>query len=318
MEYRLLGPLEVLDGSGHKLALGGARQQSVLASLLLRAGQTVALERLVDELWGEPPATAARTVQAYVSRLRHELPEGAIESRPGGYALQLDGARLDLQAFEQGAEQGRAALAAGDCERAAQILREALALWRGPALAGLASAALRREAERLEEQRLQVLENRLEADLGRGRHREVIPELQALIDEERFRERLRAQLMLALYRSGRHGDALELYRKTRRLLVQELGMEPGQELRRLEQAILQEDKVLDLPPEEGRSNLPLQPTPLIGRERELGEVIALLRAGRLLTLTAPAESARPDWLWRRPPRWPRASEMACGSCPSGC
>jgi YVTN family beta-propeller protein len=244
MEYRLLGPLEVLDGRGHKLPLAGARQQSVLAALLLRAGQTVAVERLVDQLWEEPPATAARTVQVYVSRLRKELREGAIESRPGGYALLLDGDRLDLRAFEQAAEEGRAALATGDCERAAQLLQEALALWRGPALAGLPSEALRREAERLEELRLQVLENRLEADLRRGRHREVVPELQALVAEQPFRERLRAQLMLALYRSGRQGDALGLYRETRRLLVEELGMEPGQELRRLEQAILVNDSAL--------------------------------------------------------------------------
>jgi predicted ATPase/DNA-binding SARP family transcriptional activator len=287
MEYRVLGPLEVLDDIGHKLPLGGSRQQSVLASLLLRAEQTVALERLIDELWEEPPATAARTVQVYVSRLRHELRDGAIESRSGGYALLLDGDRLDLRAFEEGAEEGRAALASRDCDRAAQLLRQALALWRGPALAGLPSEALRREAERLEELRLQVLEDRLEADLGRGRQREVVPELQALVAEEPFRERPRAQLMLALYRSGRPGDALELYRETRRLLVEELGMEPSQELRKLEQAILQGDRALELPPKEGRSNLPVEPTRLIGRERELGEVIDLLQHSRLLTLTGP-------------------------------
>ena len=117
MEYRLLGPLEVLDASGHKLPLGGAMQQSVLASLLLRAGQTVGLERLIDDLWGEPPETAARTVQAYISRLRHQFPEGMIESRPGGYALLLNSDRLDLHTFEQTSEQGRAALANGDWER---------------------------------------------------------------------------------------------------------------------------------------------------------------------------------------------------------
>jgi predicted ATPase/DNA-binding SARP family transcriptional activator len=287
MEYRVLGPLEVLDGSGRLLPLAGARQQSVLAALLLQAGQTVAVERLVDQLWEEPPATAARTVQVYVSRLRKELREGAIESRPGGYALLLDGDRLDLQAFEQAGEEGQAALVSGDYERAAHLLREALTVWRGPALAGLPSEALRREAERLEELRVQVLENRLEAELRRGRHREVVPELQALVAEQPFRERLRAQLMLALYRSGRQGDALELYRETRRLLVEELGMEPGQELRRLEQAILREDKGLNLPPQKGRTNLPLQPTPLIGRQGELLQVGDLLRASRLLTLTGP-------------------------------
>jgi class 3 adenylate cyclase len=247
MEYRLLGPLEVLDASGQKLHLGGAMQQSVLASLLLRADQTVALERIVDELWEEPPATAARTVQVYVSRLRHELPHGAIESRPGGYAVVLDGHELDLHAFERLAGQGQAALATGECERAASLLREAIALWRGPALAGLTSETLRREAERLEEGRLSVIEDRIEADLGSARHREIVPELNALVAEHPFRERLRAQLMRALYRSGRPGDALALYRETRRLLVDELGMEPGQDLRELEQAILRQDAELEAP-----------------------------------------------------------------------
>src|SRR5215208_1923609 len=180
MEYRVLGPIEVLDASGQKLPLGGAMQQSVLVSLLLRAGQAVALERLVDELWDEPPTTAARTVQAYVSRLRHTLPDGAIESHPGGYMFVLKGDGLDLDAFERRAEAGHLALASGECEEAANLLGEALALWRGPALAGLPSEALRRQADRLEEQRLQALENRFEADLGCGRQREVVPGLQTL------------------------------------------------------------------------------------------------------------------------------------------
>ena len=244
MEYRALGPLEVLDGSGHKLPLGGVRQQTVLASLLLRAGETVGLERLVDELWEEPPATAARTIQAYVSRLRHLLPAGAIESRPGGFALLLNGARLDLHTFEQTAEEGRAALASGEHERAGQLLRQAFALWRGPALAGLTSDALRREAARLEELRYEVLEDRLEADLGCGREREIVPELQALVAEHPFRERPRSQLMLALYRAGRQTEALAAYQDARRTLVDELGVEPSAHLRELEKAILRQDASL--------------------------------------------------------------------------
>jgi DNA-binding SARP family transcriptional activator len=247
MEYRLLGPLEVLDASGRKLPLGGAMQQSVLASLLLRAGQTVGLERLIDDLWDEPPETAARTVQAYISRLRHQLPEGMIESRPGGYAVLLNGDRLDLHTFEQTSEQGRAALANGDSERARQLLRDALALWRGPALAGLPSDALRREAERLEELHLQVLEDRLEADLERGSHREVVAELQALVAEQPFRERLRVHLMVALYRAGRQTEALDAYQDARRILVDELGIEPSAPLRELEQAILRQDTSLAPP-----------------------------------------------------------------------
>ena len=268
MEYRILGSIEVLDPSGRKLALGGAMQQSVLASLLLRAGQTVVLDRLVEELWDDPPASAARTVQAYVSRLRHELPKRAIESRPGGYVLRLDGDELDLDTFARGAEEGHAALAAGDHEQAARLLREALALWRGPALAGLTSEALRRHAEQLEEQRLSALEDRLEADLESARHSEIVPELTALVAEHPFRERLRAQLMKAFYRSGRPGEALALYRETRRLLVEELGMEPGQELRELEQAILRQDPELaEAPsPEPRTAATEIAPVPLLERE----------------------------------------------------
>src|SRR5262245_59581938 len=177
MEYRVLGPLEVLAAGGERLALGGAMQQSVLASLLLRAGQTVALERLIDDLWDEPPETATRTVQAYVSRLRHELPRGAIESGPGGYRLVLDGAELDLETFERQALEGRRALSAGHYEEAGRLLRSALALWRGPPLAGLTSEALERQAERLEELRLTTLEDRLTADLGAAREAEIVPEL---------------------------------------------------------------------------------------------------------------------------------------------
>jgi class 3 adenylate cyclase len=245
MEYRVLGSLEVVDSVGHRLSLGGARQQTVLASLVLRAGRTVPLQRLVDELWEKPPGTAAKTVQVYISRLRRQLHAGAIESRPGGYALVLDGDRLDLAQFERTAEEGRRALASGDAERAAELLRDALALWRGPALSGLASETLRREAERLEELRLQALEDRLEADLGRGCEREAVAELQPLVAEHPFRERLRAQLMLALYRAGRQTEALEIYRETRKLLADELGLEPSAELRELERRMLAHDPELE-------------------------------------------------------------------------
>ncbi|MGN6431003.1 MAG: BTAD domain-containing putative transcriptional regulator [Gaiellaceae bacterium] len=268
MEYRVLGPVEVEAAGGQKLALGGAMQQSVLASLLLRRGQTVGLERLVDDLWDEPPETAARTIQSYVSRLRHELPEGAIQSHPGGYRLVLDGAELDLERFEQRAEEGHTALAAGDYERAAGVLREALDLWHGPALVGLNSEALRREAQRLEELRLSVLEDRFEADLGRGRHGELVAELTAVVDEHPFRERPRAQLMRALYYSGRPGDALALYRDGRRLLMEELGLEPGQALRELEQAILRQDAQLEAPGRERSTPaVPLSVAPVLRIER---------------------------------------------------
>jgi class 3 adenylate cyclase/tetratricopeptide (TPR) repeat protein len=262
MEYRVLGSLEVLDGSGQRIPLGGARQQTVLGSLLLRAGRTVPLERLVDELWETPPETAAKTVQVYVSRLRRLLSPGAIESRSGGYALVLDGDRLDLTQFERLADEGRTALGAGQADRAAQLLREALALWRGPALGGLAAEALRREADSLEETRLQVLEDRLEADLARGREREIVPELQALVAEHPFRERLRGQLMFALYRTGRQTEALEVYRDGRTLLSDELGLEPSEELRRLEQRMLAHDPELEpAPSSPATPGAPVTPPP---------------------------------------------------------
>jgi class 3 adenylate cyclase len=263
MEYRVLGSLEVVDGRGRRLPLGGARQQSVLASLILKAGRTVPLQRLVEELWETPPKTAEKTVQVYVSRLRRQLNAGAIESRRGGYALVLDGDHLDLAQFEQIADEGRKALRAGDCERAARLLRDALALWRGPALSGLSSQTLEREAERLEELRLQALEDRLEADLGRGRERDVVAELQPLVAAHPFRERLRAMLMLGLYRSGRQTDALDVFRETRALLSEQLGLEPSEALRQLERRILEHDPELEVRLPEATA-----PTPVVSRPEE--------------------------------------------------
>jgi class 3 adenylate cyclase len=299
MEYRVLGSLEVLAASGEKLALGGVMQQSVLASLLLRREQTVALERLIDDLWDEPPETAARTVQAYVSRLRHELPKGAIESRPGGYRLVLDGSNFDLEAFEHRAEEGHRALATGQSEEARRLLCSALALWRGPALAGLSSDALRRQAERLEELRLTVLEDRLEADLRCARDAEIVPELKTLVAEHPFREHLHALLMRALYRSGRPGEALALYRETRRLLVDELGMEPGQELRELEQAILRQDTELEAPRRRRSTapapHVPVEPEPRIEQPapREVRKTVTILFCD-IVDSTARGESTDPE------------------------
>ena len=296
MEYRVLGSLEVLDASGKQVPLGGARQRTVLGSLLLRAGETVPLERLVDELWERPPETAAKTVQVYVSRLRRLLSPGAIESRSGGYALRLDGDVLDLTQFERLAVEGRSALSAAEWERAASLLGDALSLWRGPALGGLSAEPIRREADRLEEARLQALEDRIEADLGRGREREVVPELRALVDEHPFRERLRAQLMRALYAAGRQAEALELYRETRILLDEELGLEPGAELRELERRMLSHDPQLERAPETPQAAAP--PPPL--------ETAAPIRARRPATVvfadvvesTAMAEQLDPESVHR--------------------
>jgi DNA-binding SARP family transcriptional activator len=244
MYFRLLGPLEVVSDRDLPLALGGVKQRSLLAVLLLEANQLVSTDRLIDQLWGAaPPATAAKSIQVYVSRLRKSLGEGRLLTRPPGYVLPVGPDELDLARFEQLA--GEASRTAP--ESAAGKLREALALWRGPALADLAYEPFAQvEIARLEEMRLAVLEQRIEADLALGRHAELVGELEALVTRHPVRERLRRQLMLALYRSARQAEALEAYRAARRELSEELGLEPSEELKRLEQAILRQDPGLDL------------------------------------------------------------------------
>ncbi len=257
LEFRVLGPLEVLD-KGEPLDLGGANLRGLLAILLLNAGEVVSSDRLISQLWNEqPPKTAAKSLQVLISQLRRTLePQRAkgelgtlVRTRRPGYVLEIEREQLDLGLFERLAEKGREALASGDAELAAGTLREALELWRGPPLADLAYAAFAQgEISRLEGVRLAVLEDRIEADIERGRHAEVIGELQELIAAEPLRERPRAQLMLALYRSGRQAEALDVYREARRTLVDELGIEPGKELRELEAAVLSQDHSLDLAP----------------------------------------------------------------------
>jgi DNA-binding SARP family transcriptional activator len=244
MQFRLLGPLEVTE-QNREAVLGGVKQRSLLALLLLHANEVVATDRLIAELWGEsPPATVSKSIQSYVMRLRRELGPERLSTRPPGYVLNVAPDELDLAVFERLREEARRAEPA----RAAQKLREALALWRGPPLADLAYEPFAQtEIARLEELRLAALEDRVDADLAVGRHGDVAGELEALIAAHPLRERLRAQLMLALYRSGRQAEALHAYRAARRELADELGLEPGEELRRLEQAILQQDPGLEAP-----------------------------------------------------------------------
>ena len=287
--FGLLGPLTV-SREGTELPLGGPKQRALLAILLLDANQAVSADRLIDALWGDrPPDTAKNTLQVYVSQLRKLLPEGSLETVAPGYRLAVEPEALDLARFEELAHQGRAALGIGDAATAAQALGAALALWRGPALADLALEEFAQaEALRLEELRLAVLEDRIEADLALGRHGPLVAELEHLIVENPFRERLRAQLMLALYRSGRQAEALAVYQRTRRTLVDELGIEPGESLRQLEQAILAHDPSLDTPAGGGTAEtIPAPPTPLLGRERELAALAELCRRDdvRLVTLT---------------------------------
>ncbi|WP_187414659.1 BTAD domain-containing putative transcriptional regulator [Nonomuraea sp. PA05] len=235
MELRILGPLEAL-ADGTTLDLGAAKQQVILGVLLLHPNQVVSAGRLVDEVWGEsPPSSAPKIVQGYVSGLRRILGGDAIVTRGGGYLAVVPPDTLDADRFEQLAREGRAA----DPGRAAGLFRQALALWRGEALAGLAfRSSAAGEVERLTEQRIGAVEELMEAELALGGGAALVPGLRELVVAQPYRERPRAQLMLALYRSGRQAEALAVYRDTRRLLAEELGVEPGPELRRMERLVL--------------------------------------------------------------------------------
>jgi DNA-binding SARP family transcriptional activator len=242
MDYRVLGSLEVRDGD-RLLSLAGAKQRALLALLLLNANRVVSRERLIDELWGEePPETAVQSVQVYVSRLRRLLPDATLLTRAPGYVLEVEPEAFDLHRFERLAADARKA----DPERASHLLREALELWRGPALAEFDEPFARVEGGRLEDLRLTALEERFAADLALGRHADLIGELETLIVDNPHRERLRGQLMVALYRSGRQTEALEAYRQARETL-DELGIEPSADLRQLEKAILTQATALERP-----------------------------------------------------------------------
>jgi DNA-binding SARP family transcriptional activator/streptogramin lyase len=244
MEFLILGPLEALE-EGRPVALGGSKQRAVLAILLLHAPDVVSRDRLIDELWGaSPPETAPTALQVYVSQLRKILGRETIVTRPRGYAMQVGSGELDLDRFERLVDDARAQ----DAAEAADTLRAALALWRGTPLAEFDSVEFAHaERARLTEQRLTALEQRIEADLTLGRHAAVVPELEGLVREHPLRERLRGQLMRALYRCGRQADALDVYRTGRRLLDEELGLEPDDALQRLEKAILNHEPSLEAP-----------------------------------------------------------------------
>ena len=244
IEFRILGPLEVI-ADGEMVPLGGAKQRALLALLLLRPNEAVSVGRIVDELWGErAPPTAAKNVQVYVSHLRKALGDGVVVTQAPGYALQVADGAIDAQQAERAL-----ALAAGKppAERAA-VLNAALGLWRGVPLADLVDVPFAQaEVTRLDELRLQLVKRRTDAELELGRHEAVVVELERLVALHPFDEGLRVQLMLALYRSGRQTDALAVYRDARRALTTELGLEPGEDLRLLEQRILAHDPSLRPP-----------------------------------------------------------------------
>ncbi|MEU3463402.1 BTAD domain-containing putative transcriptional regulator [Streptomyces sp. NPDC006733] len=317
--FGILGATQAWNVDGSALVLGGPRRRALLALLLLDAGRVVTPERLIDGLYGEePPAGVANALQSQVSRLRHVLPQ-PVEFSPAGYRLVIDPDDVDAHRFERLSAQGREALAAGDPARAAELLREALALWRGPALADVGDAPFARpQVTRLEELRVSAAEDRMEAELALGGHRELVAGLRELVDAHPLRERLRGQLMRALYGSGRQSEALEAYEAARGELAETLGADPGPELAAVHLAVLRGDPELTpaahahVPrgtsptspttsmaasspppaPPGPRFALPAQLTSFVGRDEELERIGARLADGRLVTLIGPGGAGK--------------------------
>jgi predicted ATPase/DNA-binding SARP family transcriptional activator len=296
-QFRILGPIEALVDD-HPAALGAPKQRALLAFLLVNRRRVVTAEQLIDGLWGEtPPASAVQSLQVYVHGLRRALGAERIETAGKGYRLAVDEEELDLDRFERLLERGRAALEAGRGDDAADDLRDALAIWRGPALADLPEEARRAaESERLDELRLTALELHLDAELACGRHDAVVAELEQLTAEHPYREKFLRQRLLALYRCGRQAEALDVYRNARELLAEDLGLDPSPALQELERAILNQESSLAAPEPPNRSTrpLPVPPTPLVGRRLELAAVSALYReeGARLVTLTGPGGTGK--------------------------
>ena len=301
MEFRVLGPLEVVS-AGELIALGGRKQRIVLAMLLLHANEAVSSDKLVDAVWGEKASQSARTtLHVYIANLRRLVDTDGQHPRlirqTAGYLLRATDQELDLDRFRRLIEEGRAALALHDPMRAALLLRAALNLWRGPAFPDLVDVEPSiADLVTLEEQRLNALEDRIEADLEAGRADQVVTELAALVGEYPLRERLHAQRILALYRTGRSADALAAYQAARATLRDELGMDPSAGLQQLESAVLQQDPSLDVPAAQlpVRSPLPVPMNQLIGREREVTALTALLteQPVRLVTLLGPGGAGK--------------------------
>ena len=299
MDFRILGQLEAVD-NGEPVALGSPQQRALLARLLISANEVVATDRLIEDLWrGEPPDTARHTLHVYISRLRKviDADHTRLQHEGQGYRLTVAPDEFDAIRFERVAADGRGALARDDPATAATLLQEALSAWRGAALTDVADEAYARaEVTRLEDLRLATIEQRLWADLELGRHDEVVEELGDLVAQYPLREILWEQLMLALYRCGRQAEALRVYQTARSNLAGELGIEPGPALRRLEQQILSQDPELEQAPRPETdtipSELPLQRTSFVGRERELAQAAVLLRRSRLLTLTGAPGSGK--------------------------
>jgi DNA-binding SARP family transcriptional activator len=325
VEFRILGPLEVVD-DGRALRLGSRKQRALLALFVLHAGKVVSRDRLIDDLWhGDPPAAADTTLRSHISRLRSVLGASRLLSRPPGYTLVLAPEELDAARCEHLLAEARSVLARGNAAEAAERLRSALGLWRGSVLADVAYEPFAQgEIARLEELRLAVLEERIEADLAFARHADLVGELEALVAEHPLRERLRGQLMLALYRSGRQAEALESYGEVRRVLTDELGLEPSEALKELQRAILGQDPALQPPRHLEPEVTPVQdvaaPGPFVGRDRELRELLsglddALAGEGRLFLISGEpgiGKSRLVEQLTRRARE--RGAEVLVGRC----
>jgi predicted ATPase/DNA-binding SARP family transcriptional activator len=303
VEFLVLGPLAAVGPTGDVLSLGPPRRRALLAALLVHAGTAVSIDRLIDLLWGaRPPPTAATMVHGAVAGLRRVVEPGRgaqtptlLLTRGGGYALEVRPEQVDAVRFERLVAAGRPLVASAP-ERASQTLADALALWRGPALAGVEEPFARDAATRLEELRLECVEERIEAELALGHHHDVVADLDALVTQYPLRERLCAQLMVGMYRCGRQADALAAYRVLRRTLRAELALEPGPDLRRLERAVLLHSDDLErggpVRVRAPRSGLPIPISTFVGRVRERDEVAALLAKHRLVTLTGPGGSGK--------------------------
>ncbi|MGW6499116.1 BTAD domain-containing putative transcriptional regulator [Nonomuraea angiospora] len=297
MRFQILGPTSALGEDGEPVALGGPRVRALLTLLALHAGRIVGGEQLVDGMYGpRPPEGVANALQSQVSRLRRALGRDLVEFHPAGYRLVADPQDVDARRFELLAQQGRQALAGGDPGRAATLLREALELWRGAPLSDAPHAEA--AAAALAELRLAATEDRVQADLDLGRHRELVAELSQLTAAHPLRERLRAQLMRALYGSGRQAEALTVYDEARKILDEELGVEPGAGLAAAHLAVLRADPALGAaapdaaPAARRRQGLRAQLTSFVGRAEEIEEVAARLRANRLVTLIGPGGAGK--------------------------
>jgi YVTN family beta-propeller protein len=280
VEFRILGPLEVGDGH-NPVSLDAPKQRALLGVLLLHPNEVVSSERLIDELWGDRrPATAGKLVQTYISQLRRVLGAPLIETRPPGYLLRIEEDALDAARFRRLTTEARRLWTNGESERARALYAEALALWRGSPLADVSfESYAQNELDRLEEERLRVLIDRIDCDLALGGDSELVPELDALVKQHPLHERLRAQLMLSLYRSGRQGDALAAYQDARRVLAEELGLEPGEPLRRLERHILNHDPALQAPAA-SVAKARVVPNSLVQIDARTNEIVDVVPVGR--------------------------------------